>query len=121
MRGPAAIGRIGTVTVPDALRGWVDRIDLATYRPDDAMPVHAPDPATVLLWRVTADGHGDALVLGPRTRARYPEPKNQPLCVRWRLSPGAARTLVGTSPDSLVDRVVPLDELGGPAVDGPDR
>ena len=109
MRAGVAIGRIGTVNtlpVPEALRGWVDRIEVTTYRPGRAPLVHAPDPATVLVWRST----GDALVLGPRTRARYPAPKEL-RCVRWRLGAGAARALIGTSPDELVDQVVPLAEL----------
>jgi AraC-like DNA-binding protein len=116
VRPGAAIGRIGTVStlpVPEALRGWVDRIEVATYGPDRFPLVHAPDPATVLLWRTTADGQGDVLVMGPRTRARYPAPKELPVCVRWRLGAGAARALVGTSPDELVDQVVPLGELWG--------
>lgn len=111
-----AIGRIGTVRtlpVPEALRGWVDRIEVASYRPDRFPLVRVPDPATDLMLRTTADGRSDLLVSGPRTHAGYPEPKDIPVFVRWRLTPGAAPALLGTSPDGLVDQVVPLRDLWG--------
>lgn len=104
--------------VPDALRPWIDRIDIASYRTDDNRPlVHAPDPATVLVWRTTVDGEGAVLVMGPRTHATYHDSKTVPLCVRIRIGSGAAPTLLGTSVDRITDDVVPLGELWGPAGD----
>lgn len=94
----------------------MDRIDLASYRADsDPCPlVHVPDPATTLVWRTTADGHSALLVVGPRTHAAYHEGKDIPVCVRFRITTGAARTLLGTSVDEITDQVVPLGELWGP-------
>lgn len=101
--------------VPDALRAWIDRISVAAYAHDaDQRPlIHAPDPATVLIWRTTADGHGAALAMGPRTHASYHDGKDIPLCVRFRITPGSAPALLGVPTDEVVDRVVPLDEFWG--------
>jgi AraC-like DNA-binding protein len=102
--------------VPDALLRWVDRVDLASYRADDrSCPlVHIPDAATTLVWRTIADGSSALLVVGPRTRAAYYDSKDIPACVRFQLTPGAARALLGTPIDEFTDLVVPLSELWGP-------
>jgi AraC-like DNA-binding protein len=102
------------VPVGDALRPWVDQISVAAYAPGDRCPlIHAPDPATVLVWRTTGDGQGSILVVGPRTHASYYDPKDIPLCVRLRIGPGSAPAVLGVPAGEIVDRVVPLDELWG--------
>jgi len=102
--------------VPDALLRWVDRIDLASYRAaDHSCPlVHVPDAATTLVWRTITDGSSALLVVGPRTRATYYDSKDVPVCARFQLAPGAARTLLGSAIDEFTDRVVPLPDLWGP-------
>jgi hypothetical protein len=40
-----------------------------------------------------------------------------PFCVKMRLQPGRAQSLLGVSPRGLVDRVVPLSDLWGAAAD----
>lgn len=102
--------------IPTGLLPWVDRVDLASYRADDySCPlVHIPDAATTLVWRTVADGSSALLVVGPRTRAAYYDSKDVPACARFQLAPGAARALLGTPVEALVDHVVPLNELWGP-------
>lgn len=95
------------------LEPWVDGI--SRHWPGDPVTVLPPDPATTLVWRVTADGASDVLVAGPRTKATYPTPKNLPVCVRLRIRTGRATALLGVPPDGLADRVVPLVELTGPS------
>jgi AraC-like DNA-binding protein len=77
--------------------------------------VHVPDTATALVFRTTADGRADLVVVGPRTRAAYFAGKNLPVCVRVRLRPGTARPLLGVPISALVDRVTPLADLWGAA------
>jgi AraC-like DNA-binding protein len=98
-----------------AIRPWVDRISVAAYTNGDRCPlIHAPDPATVLVWRTTADGHSAVLVMGPRTHASYHDGKNIPVCVRFRIGPGSAPALLGVPAHEVVDRVVQLaDDLAG--------
>jgi AraC-like DNA-binding protein len=100
--------------VPAALRGWVDGIDLPSDRAGSCPLIHVPDPATTIVWRVRADGDAAVLAAGPRTHATYYDAKDIPRCVRFRLAPGAGRSLLGTSIDEITDRVVPLDGLWGP-------
>ncbi|HEY0693093.1 MAG TPA: helix-turn-helix domain-containing protein [Kribbella sp.] len=104
----------GCVRVCDGLRPLIDQISVAAYTDDGRCPlIHAPDPATVLVWRTTADGRGDVLVMGPRTHASYHDGKDIPVCVRFRIRPGSAPAALGVSTDEVVDRVVPLSELWG--------
>jgi AraC-like DNA-binding protein len=92
----------------------VDGIEVTTHDKDHRCPlVHVPDPATVLVWRITADGRCAVLVMGPRTHASYFDAKDVPLCLRLRIGPGAAPALLGVAAGEIVDRVVPLDELWG--------
>ncbi|MFB9839272.1 hypothetical protein ACFFNX_44730, partial [Actinoallomurus acaciae] len=77
--------------------------------------VHVPDTATAVVFRTTADGRGDLVVVGPRTRAAYFAGKDLPLCLRVRLRPGTARPLLGVPISALVDRTTLLAELWGDA------
>lgn len=104
--------------VPAPLRPWICGIDVAAYSPGDGCAlIHAPDPATMLVWRATAGDRGSALAVGPRTHASYHDGKDIPVCVRFRIRPGAAPVVLGTPAGGLVDRVVPLGELWGPLGD----
>jgi AraC-like DNA-binding protein len=97
-----------------AIRPWVDRISVTAYTGGDRCPlIHAPDPATVLVWRTTADGHSAVLVMGPRTHASYHDGKDIPVCVQFRIVPGSAPAVLGVPAHEVVDRVVPLGELWG--------
>ncbi|MEV4256520.1 DUF6597 domain-containing transcriptional factor [Spirillospora sp. NPDC049652] len=75
--------------------------------------VHLPDTGTSLVFRSTAGGRADLLVVGPRTRAAYFTGKELPVCVGVRLRPGVARAVLGAPVSDLVDRVVPLAEFWG--------
>jgi AraC-like DNA-binding protein len=77
--------------------------------------VQVPTTATSVVFRTTFDGRSDLLVIGPRTRGRYLEPKNMPVCVRVGLPVGAASRLFGQPVRDLVDQSLPLEELWGPA------
>ncbi|MEV6868010.1 helix-turn-helix domain-containing protein [Streptosporangium subroseum] len=106
--------REGRLPVSDALRLWLDEISVTAYAADDRCPlIHAPDPATVLVWRTTADGQGTVLAMGPRTHASYHDGKDIPVCVRFRIRPGSAPAVLGVSASEVVNRVVPLGELWG--------
>jgi AraC-like DNA-binding protein len=74
---------------------------------------HLPDTATSLVFRTTAAGRSDLLVVGPRTRASYHTGKDLPVCWTVRLRPGLARPLLGVPIGELVDRVTPLPDLWG--------
>ncbi|MER6811033.1 helix-turn-helix domain-containing protein [Spirillospora sp. NPDC000708] len=100
------------MTPMPALRPWI--ADATLMRPDGARPiVHLPDAATALVYRRTGARDGDLRVVGPRSRASYNPGKNLPMCVRARLRPGAARTLLGVPAGELRDRAVPLTDLWG--------
>ncbi|WP_433252964.1 helix-turn-helix domain-containing protein [Actinomadura nitritigenes] len=100
------------MTPMPALRPWI--ADATLMRPDGAGPiVHLPDAATALVYRRTGARDGDLRVVGPRTRASYNPGKDLPMCVRARLRPGAARTLLGAPAAELRDRAVPLTDLWG--------
>ena len=73
--------------------------------------LHLPDTATALVFRTTAAGASDLTVLGPRTRASYYVGKDLPVCLRIRLRPGTARSLLGLPVSELADRVTPLADL----------
>src|SRR5437879_4266778 len=75
--------------------------------------IHVPDTATTLVFRTTAAGRRDLLVVGPRTQAAYPAGKDLPICVTVRLRTGAARPVLGVPVSELVDRVTPLTDLWG--------
>jgi AraC-like DNA-binding protein len=87
----------------------LDRID------ERATFVHRPEVATSLVFRTTAEGRSDLIVLGPRSRGLYSRGKAVRVCVRAPLRPGRARALLGVSPAEIVDRAVPLTRLWGPA------
>ncbi|WP_083683398.1 helix-turn-helix domain-containing protein [Actinoalloteichus fjordicus] len=112
---PVQAGRRETLPVHSALRPWIESVSL-----DDVGGVtgprrrtHPPDPATALVWRITAEGDSDLLVLGPRTHAAYRAGKELPLCVQLRIRPGHAQTLLGVAVDEIADRTVPLRTLWG--------
>jgi AraC-like DNA-binding protein len=77
--------------------------------------VQQPEVDTAVVFRTTADGRSDLIVVGPRTRGSYNAGKSLTACVRMPLRPGQARALLGVSADSLVDRAVPLTALWGSA------
>ncbi len=123
--GPSPIGSSGThpaagsayrgpvsfveqqVRLPAAFRPWAARMSVATPVPGTARTVLAePDHATTLSLREDA-----FVVIGPRTRARYHEPKRFRSCLTIRLRPGLAGALLGLPVRDLVDRVVPLRDL----------
>ncbi|RZS32522.1 AraC family transcriptional regulator [Herbihabitans rhizosphaerae] len=72
---------------------------------------HLPDAATTVVFRTTAGGRGDLLVVGPRTRASYHPDKDVPLCVKIRVRPGWASELLGRPVGGLTDQVVPIERL----------
>jgi AraC-like DNA-binding protein len=77
--------------------------------------VHAPDVATVLVFRTTAQGRSDLMAIGPRTRGSYHPDKPLTVCLRLRLPPGHARVVLGRPVTDLVDRTVPIQDLWGAA------
>lgn len=97
----------------EAARPWIKRVSVATYASDiGPYPwIHAPDPATTLVWRRTEDGHGALRVVGPRTRAAYHPAKDIPLCIQVRINIGFVPTVLGVAACDVVDRVLPLHEL----------
>jgi AraC-like DNA-binding protein len=99
------------LAVPTALQPWIAQITVATTEPQ--LLVLTPDPATSLVWRVTAAGESDVLVAGPRTRAAYHHGKQLPLCMKLRIRPGLTPPFLGIAADEIVDRVVPLSQLWG--------
>jgi AraC-like DNA-binding protein len=102
-----------TLPIPLSLRDWV--VDART--PWAAQPpqpnIRVPDAATSLVFRTTAAGHSQLVVIGPQTRASYFTGKDLPTCVRLRLRPGRARPLLGIAPRDLVDRSAPLADFWG--------
>ncbi|HWD82294.1 MAG TPA: helix-turn-helix domain-containing protein [Kribbella sp.] len=90
---------------------WIETVTLTpATTPITVLP---PDPATTVVWRMTPAGDSDVLVAGPRTTAAYHTTKELPVCVRLRIRPGGVIPLLGTSPDQLVDQVVPLESFCG--------
>ncbi|MFG2946969.1 AraC family transcriptional regulator [Streptomyces adustus] len=105
------------LTVPGALRPWIT--DIVSVSVAGALPesfTHVPETATHLVVRAEGDARRDTLVVGPRTRASYhvDADKRVTSCVRLRLAPGAARTLLGVPARDLVGRVAPLGGLPTP-------
>jgi AraC-like DNA-binding protein len=82
--------------------------------------VREPEVATMLVFRTTAEGRSDLLVVGPRTRGSYNPSKRLPVCVRVRLRPGQARAVFGAPAHELADQVVSLADLWD-RVDEPTR
>ncbi|WP_214318291.1 helix-turn-helix domain-containing protein [Nonomuraea sediminis] len=97
------------MVVPERLRWLVSEITEVTSGGPSL--VHLPDPDTCLVFRARTAGRGDLLVVGPRTHATYHLGKDLPVCLRFRLRPGAARLLFGAPVSELVDRIVPIGEL----------
>lgn len=92
---------------------WIENVTLTpATTPITVLP---PDPATTVVWRMTPAGNSDVLVAGPRTTASYHVTKELPVCLRLRIRTGGVIPLLGTEPDELVDRTVPLHELCGPS------
>jgi AraC-like DNA-binding protein len=96
------------------MRPWIAQITKARSG-GDAIVVKEPDHAITLTLRTAADQEPLLLVAGPRTRALYHEAMPGQSCLKVRLHPGAARQLLHRSIEDLVDRVVPLAGLPGPA------
>ncbi|WP_239339569.1 AraC family transcriptional regulator [Frankia sp. CiP3] len=105
--------------LPETARPWIERVSVATYASGvDPNPwIHAPDPATTLVWRRTEDGYGALRVLGPRTRAAYHPSKDIPLCVQVRINIGFVPTVLGIAACDVVDGVLPLHELWNRSAD----
>ncbi|MCX5600547.1 helix-turn-helix domain-containing protein [Streptomyces phaeochromogenes] len=115
-----------TLSAPDALRPWIDGIEIGAAVDGDVGGDSAggegasrepftrvPDTATKVVVRVDENGHRDTLVVGPRTRATYHTNKRLASCVQVRLGPGTARPLLGVAAVELVGRVVRLGDLPG--------
>ncbi|MEY9835709.1 helix-turn-helix domain-containing protein [Streptacidiphilus sp. EB103A] len=101
-----------------SLRPWIADISVrAIASADQQTLTHAPDSATVLVFRTTTARRSDLLAVGPRTRASYHTGKDVPFCVRVRIRPGRARPILGVPVSQLADRVVPLGELWGESGD----
>jgi AraC-like DNA-binding protein len=98
---------VSSLVVPDELRPWVAGVDVATSA--GTAVVDVPDQATTLVVRPGRE----AVVMGPRTRAGYHVSDPGPSCVRIRLRPGRATTLLGRSVRDLADRAVPVRSLPG--------
>lgn len=103
-----------SINVAAHLRPWIAKITTARSG-GDTIVVEEPDHATTLMLR-TAPGHEPLLLaIGPRTRALYHEAMPGQSCLKIRLHPGAAQQLLHRSVKDLVDQVVPLTDLPGPA------
>jgi AraC-like DNA-binding protein len=100
------------VEVSAELRPWVDEVLVASLT-DEQMVLDEPDPATTLVLRSVPGQDPELVVMGPRTQALYYLAKPGPSCVKIRLQPGRARSVLGSSVQGLVDQVVPLSELWG--------
>uniref|UniRef100_UPI0031DCB28B helix-turn-helix domain-containing protein n=1 Tax=Streptomyces hawaiiensis TaxID=67305 RepID=UPI0031DCB28B len=103
---------MSSLVVPSGLLGWVAGVDIATAAGSAAVDV--PDHATTLLLRTDKQ---ELIVMGPRTRAAYHVAVPGRSCVRVRMRPGRAQTLLGRPLRDLADRVLPLRELPGLNVD----
>jgi AraC-like DNA-binding protein len=103
------------LSVPPGLRPWVADVLLPTADAARLPTFRVPDAATNLVFRTSADGHSDLIVLGPQTRATYFAGKLLPTCVRLRLQPGRARQLLDVPPGDLVDRAASLTDFWGAA------
>ncbi|WP_165546332.1 hypothetical protein [Kribbella soli] len=66
---------------------WIENVTLQA--PPTPITVLPPDPATMVVWRMTNAGESDVLVAGPRTKAAYHTTKDLPVCVRLRIRPAA--------------------------------
>lgn len=97
---------MNSLVVPAELRSWVAGIDVATA---DGVAVDVPDHAVTLVVRSARE----VIVMGPRTRAAYHVSEPGPSCVRVRVRPGRAKTLLGRSVREFADRAVPVRELPG--------
>ncbi|MCK9902797.1 hypothetical protein CC117_00120 [Parafrankia colletiae] len=104
--------------LPVVLRPWISQLSAAASGGAPAHPVRAeaPDAATALVVRTTSD-RTELVVMGPRTRAEYFEVSRVPFCVKMRMQPGRAQSLLGVPLRGIVDRVVPLSDLWGVAGD----
>ncbi|MFD4656369.1 helix-turn-helix domain-containing protein [Kitasatospora sp. NPDC058444] len=103
---------MSSLVVPPALLRWVAGIDVATAAGSAAVDV--PDHATTLIVRTD---RRELIVMGPRTRAAYHVAAPGQSCVRIRMRPGRAQTLLGRSLNGLADGVLPLRELPGLDID----
>ncbi|MBL1084025.1 AraC family transcriptional regulator [Streptomyces actinomycinicus] len=101
---------------PEALRPWIAGVRSPHLTgPAGQAFVQLPDALPRVVLRVTADGHRDVLVLGPRVRATYHESKALVSCVELRLAPGTARPLLGVPAAELLGAALPLEVLPGGA------
>lgn len=117
--GPVVNGDPERVSpLPVVLRPWISQLSAAASGGAPAHPVRAetPDAGTALVVRTTSD-RTELVVMGPRTRAEYFEVSRVPFCVKMRMQPGLAQSLLGVPLRGLVDRVVPLNDLWGVAGD----
>lgn len=104
--------------LPVGLRPWISQLSAAASggAPAHHVRAEAPDAATALVVRTTGD-RTELVVMGPRTRAEYFEVSRVPFCVKMRMRPGRAQSLLGFPLRGLVNRVVPLRDLWGVAGD----
>ncbi|MFF0244737.1 helix-turn-helix domain-containing protein [Streptosporangium sandarakinum] len=101
------------IPVPDALRPWVSDVRGVTADADQGVLTHPPEASTALVFRVLDDRHGDLMVVGPRTHARYHRGKHVPFGIRLRIRLSRASLLLGVPVGELVDQAVPLRDLWG--------
>ncbi|MEJ7596266.1 MAG: helix-turn-helix domain-containing protein [Kofleriaceae bacterium] len=74
-----------------------------------------PNGRTNLVVRVTAEGRGDAHVIGPRTRAKFKRATGFVRATAIQFKPGWASSLFGVPAHALTDQLVTLDDLWGRA------
>jgi AraC-like DNA-binding protein len=99
--------------VPEELRPWVADAVLPLAAPAPLPTVRVPDPATSLVFRTSAEGVSELVVVGPQTRAGYFAGRDLPMCLRMRLRTGRVRPLLDAAPAELVDRAAPLADFWG--------
>ncbi|WP_051326374.1 helix-turn-helix domain-containing protein [Glycomyces tenuis] len=78
-----------------------------------------PEHATTVMLRTAPGEPSRLMAAGPRTRPLYYAGGPGPSCLRVRLRPGRAASLLGRSVRGLVDQAVPLEGWGVDLADDP--
>jgi len=100
-----------------ALPRFVEDIRAVTLPPGQTFDVEwLPDGRTSLVFRAFEGGRkGDVWVMGPRTRAKFKSATGLTRTVTLRFKPGWSVPLLGVATSELTDRLVPLEDVWGPA------